>query len=69
MPLLQIVWVDEELHAAATASHFTASRRRPSLVDCASFELMRRLGLTDVLALDSDFALQGFNLLPATHAG
>lgn len=65
VPLLQTVWVDEELHAAAVASLFTAARRRLSLVDCASFELMRRLGLTDVLALDTDFARQGFNLLPA----
>ena len=55
---------DEELHAAAVASLFTAAQRRLSLVDCTSFELMRRLGLTDVLALDADFASQGFNLLP-----
>ena len=68
VPLLQSVWVDEELHAAAVASLFTAAERRLSLVDCASFELMRRLGLTDVLALDSDFARQGFNLLPAGQA-
>ncbi|MCY4017456.1 MAG: PIN domain-containing protein [Gammaproteobacteria bacterium] len=65
MPLLQPVWVDQELHAAATASLFTAAQRHLSLVDCTSFELMRRLGLTDALALDSDFARQGFNLLPA----
>ncbi len=68
VPLLQPVWVDEELHAAAVASLFTAAERRLSLVDCVSFELMRRLGLTDVLALDSDFARQGFNLLPAGQA-
>ncbi len=68
VPLLQTVWVDEELHAAAAASLFTAAQRRLSLVDCASFELMRRLGLTDVLALDTDFARQGFNLLPAGQA-
>lgn len=68
VPLLQPVWVDEELHAAAVASLFTAAERRLSLVDCASFELMRRLGLTDVLALDADFARQGFNLLPADQA-
>ena len=65
VPLLQPVWIDEELHAAAVASLFTAARRHLSLVDCTSFELMRRLGLTDVLALDSDFTQQGFNLLPA----
>ena len=68
VPLLQSVWVDEELHAAAVASLFTAARRHLSLVDCTSFELMRRLGLTDVLALDTDFARQGFNLLPTSQA-
>ncbi len=67
VPLLQTVWVDEGLHAAAVASLFTAGRRRLSLVDCTSFELMRRLGLTDVLALDTDFADQGFSLLPAAQ--
>lgn len=68
VPLLQPVWVDEQLHAAAVASFFTAAQRHLSLVDCASFELMRRLGLTDVLALDTDFTRQGFNLLPAGQA-
>ena len=65
LPLLHTIWVDEQLHAAALASLFTAARRQLSLVDCTSFELMRRHGLTDVLALDTDFAAQGFNLLPA----
>ena len=64
VPLLQPVWIDEELHAAAVASLFAAAQRRLSLVDCTSFELMRRHGLTDALALDEDFARQGFNLLP-----
>jgi len=59
------VWVDEGLQAAAVAALLTAARRHLSRVDCASFELMRRLGLTDVLALDTHFARQGFNLLPA----
>ena len=68
VPLLQPVWVDEALHAAAVASLFTAAQRHLSLVDCISFELMRRLGLTDVLALDADFTRQGFNLLPAEQA-
>lgn len=64
VPLLQPVWVNEELHAAAVASLLAAAQRGLSLVDCTSFELMRRHGLTDVLALDRDFARQGFNLLP-----
>jgi predicted nucleic acid-binding protein len=64
VPMLQIVWIDEQLHAAAASALFTAGRRNLSLVDCTSFESMRRLGLSQVLALDEDFARQGFELLP-----
>ena len=64
LPMLRPLWVDEELHAAAVAALFTAGRRRLSLVDCASFELMRRHGLTRALALDDDFSEQGFQLVP-----
>ena len=65
VPILRPLWIDEALHEAAEAALFAASRRRLSLVDCTSFELMRRHGLTEALALDDDFARQGFSLLPA----
>jgi predicted nucleic acid-binding protein len=68
LPLLQQVWVDEELHAAASAALFTAGRRKLSLVDCTSFELMRRHGITNALSLDADFARQGFQLFPLAEA-
>ena len=64
VPLMRIVWIDEGLHAAAVAALFTAGRRRLSLVDCASFELMRRHGIREALALDKHFAQQGFRTLP-----
>ena len=64
VPILRPLWVDEELHAAGVASLFAARRRKLSLVDCTSFELMRRHGLTEVLALDDEFARQGYRLLP-----
>ena len=69
VPLLQPLWVDEAVHAAAVASLIAAGRRQLSLVDCASFELMRRNGLTEALALDRDFAEQGFELLPELSGG
>ena len=47
VPLLRPLWIDEDLHAAAVAALFAASRRKLSLVDCTSFELMRRHGLTE----------------------
>ena len=64
VPLLEPLWVNEAIHAAAVASLIAAGRQQLSLVDCASFELMRRNGLTDALALDRDFAEQGFDVLP-----
>ena len=64
VPMLRPIWVDEGLHAAAVAGLLAANRRGLSLVDCTSFELMRRHGLTDALALDDDFTRQGFRLLP-----
>ena len=64
VPILRPLWIDEDLHAAGIASLLAARRRKLSLVDCTSFELMRRHGLTDALALDEDFARQGYRLLP-----
>ena len=61
--VLQVRWVDEALHAAGVAALLTAGRRQLSLVDCVSFELMRRQGLTKAFAFDDDFTDQGFACL------
>jgi predicted nucleic acid-binding protein len=61
--VVQVRWVDEALHAAGVAALLTAGRRQLSLVDCVSFELMRRLGLRTAFAFDQDFADQGFTCL------
>ena len=63
VPVLEIVWVDADLHAGAVTAHLRALRRRSSLVDQASFELMRRRNISVALALDRDFAREGFELL------
>ncbi len=55
-----VEWVTPEDHEAATAALLTAGRRALSLVDCTSFELMRRLGVTSAFAFDRHFAEQGF---------
>lgn len=60
VPLLSIAWVDEALHQAGVAAFLTANRRRLSVVDCLSFEIMRRLGLNQVFAFDHHFDEQGF---------
>ena len=63
VPVLEIVCVDAELHAAAVTAHLRALRRRSSLIDQVSFELMRRRDISVALALDRDFAREGFELL------
>ena len=65
VPVLKIVFVDAELHAAAVTAHLRALRRRSSLVDQVSFELMRQRDISVAFALDRHFAREGFDLVPA----
>jgi uncharacterized protein len=67
VPLLEIDWLDEATHGAGVAALLTAARRQLSLVDCVSFDVMRRRGLTRAFTLDADFAEQGFDIVPALH--
>jgi uncharacterized protein len=46
-----------------------AARRNLSLVDCVSFELMRRLGIRRVFCFDPHFAEQGFELVGSGEGG
>jgi len=65
-PVLDVVWVTESVHEAAEVSLLVAGRRDLSLVDCTSFELMRRRGLTRAFTFDPHFADQGFECLPGS---
>jgi len=56
--------LDESLHGRANAAPPTAVDRGLSLVDCFSFELMRRLGPNSAFAIDTHFAQQGFRCIP-----
>jgi len=64
VPLLTVEWVDREAHEAAVAALLAANRRDLSLVDCVSFEIMRRLGLHRAFTLDPHFREQGFDCVP-----
>jgi predicted nucleic acid-binding protein len=64
VPLLQIEWIDPQSHNRGVAALLTAARRQLSLVDCASFDTMRRLGITTAFAFDRHFAEQGFSHIP-----
>jgi predicted nucleic acid-binding protein len=64
LPLPSMVWVDEELHLAGITAVVSAGSRRLSLVDCVSFELMRRERIDTAFAFDRHFAEQGFTTIP-----
>jgi predicted nucleic acid-binding protein len=63
-PAVELTWIDEALHAAATSAFLAAGRSAVSFVDRVSFELMRRERIEVAFAFDRDFARQGFRLVP-----
>lgn len=64
LPVLAVEWIGPEDLRAAIQMLRTANRRRLSLVDCTSFRVMRRLGVTEVFTFDRHFGEQGFRVLP-----
>ena len=58
----EMYWLTPEDHAEAVALFVRRNRRGLSLVDCASFVVMRRHGVTQALAFDADFEREGFAL-------
>jgi predicted nucleic acid-binding protein len=64
VPAFEVEWVDEEVHRAGTSAFLAAVRRRASLVDRVSFEVMRRRRIEQAFAFDEDFAEQGFRTVP-----
>lgn len=63
VPLLEVVWVKEDLHRVGLDALLTANRSKLSLVDCVSFSLMRSLNVARVFTYDKHFAEQGFQVL------
>jgi predicted nucleic acid-binding protein len=64
VPALLVVYVDELLHRNAVAAYLAGIRRRPSLVDWVSFQLMRERQLVQAFAFDRDFLSEGFRVVP-----
>jgi predicted nucleic acid-binding protein len=64
VPLFDIRWLDASTHSVAIGVLLAAGRKKLSLVDCSSFEVMRRGGIRRVLTLDRHFREQGFESLP-----
>ncbi|MEJ7797233.1 MAG: PIN domain-containing protein [Solirubrobacteraceae bacterium] len=63
LAVMQLTWVDRELHGQALAATLASDRRNVSFVDRLSFELMRRRALRRAFAFDEHFAEQGFELV------
>lgn len=64
VPLLAIQWVTATIHSAAVGAMLAAGRKRLSLVDCSSFEVMRHAGIKRAFTLDRHFREQGFVCQP-----
>ncbi len=68
LPVVDIVWIDERMHSSAWHALLVSSRKGLSLVDCASFEAMRRRSLEQVFCFDRHFAQQGFETMPGVRS-
>lgn len=64
VPFLQVDWISEEHHGSSVNNVLVANRRQLSLVDCSSFESMRRMGIQKVFTFDEHFREQGFDVIP-----
>ena len=62
VPLCEIVWVDQSLHALGEARCRQARQRRLSLTDCVSIEIMRQRNTREVIGQDEHFDREGFHL-------
>ncbi len=64
VPLLSVLWVSEQQHRAALEAVLAASRKKLSLVDCVSFQIMRDHGVETAFCFDAHFREQGFRTIP-----
>jgi predicted nucleic acid-binding protein len=65
VPVLRVVWVTRDIHNSAASAQLVASRRSLSLVDCTSFEIMRRSGIRTAFSFDRHFQEYGCDILPS----
>jgi predicted nucleic acid-binding protein len=62
IPVLDVVWVDDDLHRPAIEVLLASGSRSVSLVDRVSFTVMRREGIRRAFVFDEDFEREGFAL-------
>lgn len=59
LPLLEIIWVDDRWHQRAMQRLLSSQRRKLSLVDCLSFEIIELKKLDYAFAFDEHFQQEG----------
>jgi predicted nucleic acid-binding protein len=64
LPVIEIIWEDEPVHQSAMGALQAVNRRQLSLVDCASFEMMRQRAINRIFTFDSQFNEQGITVIP-----
>lgn len=67
VPVLQIEWISRERHRRAVDMAMAAGRKKLSIVDCASFLVMREAGLKGAFCFDRHFPEFGFEALPGSQ--
>lgn len=68
LPVIDIVWIDELTHQNALRTLILTNRRRLSLVDCTSFEILRNQNFDQAFTFDSHFYEAGFSVLPTSKS-
>ena len=63
-PLLEVIWLDGEVHERAMSALLASRTKGISLTDFTSFVVMRERRIETAFAFDADFRRQGFRLLP-----
>lgn len=64
LPLIDVEWLDAELHDAIVKVLLKNNRRQISLVDRSSFDTMRRCDIKTAFSFDSHFSEHGFEVIP-----
>ncbi len=55
VPLLTLEWINESIYREGVTGMLTTHKKRLSLVDCVSFDIIRRLGIKTAFPFDPHF--------------
>ncbi|MCK4338193.1 MAG: PIN domain-containing protein [Candidatus Aminicenantes bacterium] len=62
LPLLDIIWIDQDWYSLGVQRLLTRGERDVSLVDCLSFEIMEARDITHAFTFDRHFEDNGFTI-------